>query len=203
MGKEIHYYAEFGTDQYIRETFFPDIENGLMVEVGAGPPEFYSMSKHFRDSGWRCICIDPNPKFVGQHKKVGNEVYQFACSNENKKSYFKIFTQNGWPENEEGISCSALEIRYAIPEEASIETIHVEVKKLDDILMDLNISHIDFVSIDVEGWELEVMQGFLKFKPSVIVIENCLQDNAYTEFMNNIGYQLIKVIEYNYIFTLG
>jgi len=63
------YYGEFETDRYIRETFFNDINDGIMIEVGAGPPEFYSMSKHFRDSGWRCILIEPNPKFVNMHKK--------------------------------------------------------------------------------------------------------------------------------------
>jgi hypothetical protein len=76
------YNAEFETDKYIRETFFPDFDyKGIMVEVGAGPTVFYSMSKHFRDYGWRCVCIDPNPKFVSEHKKEGNEIYQLAVIN--------------------------------------------------------------------------------------------------------------------------
>jgi hypothetical protein len=68
------YYAEFETDKYIREKFFLDEnQNMTMIEVGAGPIEFYSMSKHFRDSGWRAIGIDSNPKFVKQHRRAGYE----------------------------------------------------------------------------------------------------------------------------------
>ena len=52
----IGFFAEFLTDKYIRENYFPDYSfKGTMIELGAGPPVFYSMSKHFRYNGWRCI----------------------------------------------------------------------------------------------------------------------------------------------------
>jgi hypothetical protein len=82
---EYKYYAEFKTDQIIRENYFPDFSfKGIMVEVGAATPDFISMSKHFRESGWRCICIDPNPHYVQMHLNCGNEIYKYACSFENK-----------------------------------------------------------------------------------------------------------------------
>jgi hypothetical protein len=98
------YHAEFETDKFIRETFFPNLDyKGIMIEVGAGPTTFYSMSKHFRDSGWRCICIDPNPKFVESHKKLGNEIHQVACSNFEGTNNFKIVS-TGWGSENDGIS---------------------------------------------------------------------------------------------------
>ena len=172
----MNFYAEYETDKYIRETFFPEYSyTGIMVEVGAGPPEFYSMSKHFRDNNWRCICIDPNPKFVKQHKEQNNEIYEYACSFEEKYSTFKI-VDTGWNPNDDGISYSALEIKYDMPHNYGITQIPVRVIKLDSLLQELNIEKIDFLSVDTEGWELEVMMGFdlIKYKPTVVLLENLL-----------------------------
>ena len=196
------YNAEFKTDKYIRETFFPDFEyNGTMVEVGAGPTVFYSMSKHFRDYGWRCICIDPNPKFVDEHKKNGNEIYQLAISNYEGKSEFNVVTTGMWDENYDGISYSGLEIKYEMPN-YKIDKIMVEVRTLNSLLDELNVNNVDFISVDVEGLEIEVIEGsnINKFNPKVILLENYTHDPKYELFMETLGYILNIKIEYNYIF---
>jgi hypothetical protein len=53
--------------------------------------------------------------------------------------------------------------------------IQVRKMRLDDLLEDSNIEHeIDFISIDVEGHEYEVLQGFTlkRWKPKILVIED-------------------------------
>lgn len=195
------YYAEFNTDKYIRENFFPDFNyKGTMVEVGAGPPVFYSMSKHFRDNNWRCICIDPNPKFVNMHSELQNEIYQYACSNFNGTASFKIVS-SGWGENEDGISYSSLDMKYPIGGRSYTE-ISVSVIELNNLLDDLKIEKLDFLSIDVEGNEIEVMKGFNveKFQPKVILLENYLHETSYTDYMNSLDYELHHKIDYNYIY---
>jgi len=197
------YYAEQETDKYIRETFFPNFEEKkIMVEVGAGPTEFYSMSKHFRDNGWRCICIDPNPKFVNQHKSLSNEIYQYACSNEEKESIFNI-VETGWQETVDGISYSAIDIRYPLSDNHIITKIPVKIIKLDTLLLELGVTQVDFVSVDTEGWELDVMKGFdvNKYNPTVVLLENYLHSDSYVEYMESVGYRLSHKIDYNYIFT--
>lgn len=195
------YYAEFHTDKYIRKAFFSDMNyQGTMIEVGAGPTIFYSMSRHFRESKWRCICIDPNPKFVEAHKKEGNEIYQYAISNFEGKNNFKIVS-SGWPLENDGISYSGLEIKYDMPNH-SYEEIEVEVIKLDTLLEKLGVNKIDFISVDVEGWEIEVMKGFSinKYQPKIVLLENFTYQNNYEKYMNDYGYKLKKRIKYNYIF---
>ena len=47
------FFGEFGTDKHVRERYFSDYSvRGIMVEVGVATPEYLSMSKHFKDSGW-------------------------------------------------------------------------------------------------------------------------------------------------------
>jgi FkbM family methyltransferase len=49
----------------------------------------------------------------------------------------------------------------------------IEVKKLDNLFPSLNISKVDLVKIDVEGYELHVLQGAKKllqqFKPTLFI----------------------------------
>lgn len=54
------------------------------------------------------------------------------------------------------------------------EQISVEQYRLDDFLQERGISHVDFLSIDVEGYEQHVLQGidFEKISIRCIVIEN-------------------------------
>ena len=205
-----NYYAEFETDKYIREKFFLDYSyKGIMVEVGAGPPEVLSMSKHFRENGWRCICIEPNPNFVKRHKDIGNEIYQYACGDIEDMQNFEIAWSDKTNSLYNGISFSALKVNedyitkyHTTREDINIETITVEVKKLNTILEYLKIDHIDFLSVDTGGWELEVMKGFnvKKYHPKIILLENVLQDEKYQKYMASIEYTLNNVIEYNYIF---
>jgi FkbM family methyltransferase len=202
-----NYYAEYETDRYIRENFFPDfLYKGVMVDVGAGPPSFISNSKHFRDCGWRTICIEPNPKFVKQHQDAKSEIYQYACSNEEKETSFIInYNNDEWySENNDGVSFSSLEIRYKnIPNHNTQEIIQVETIKLDTLLENLNINKIDILSIDVEGWEIDVLMGFNsnKYNPKVIVIENLESNKNYEKYMNEINYYLSAKLGCNEIYV--
>ena len=211
------FYAEFDTDKIIRENYFSDYDyKGLIVEVGGATPEFLSMSKHFKDNGWRSIIIEPNPTFVKQHKDAGNEVYEFACSYEDKDGEFTIVRQRA--EAYGGIvtdhSYSSIEVKenylkhnnFILTEENS-EKINVKIKKLDTILSELNINKIDILSIDVEGWEIEVMKGLntKNIDCKLIVVENYLRENSYNTYFESIGYYLSdvkynKIVNYNQIY---
>jgi FkbM family methyltransferase len=201
------YYAEFETDKYIRENFFPDFDyRGIMVEVGAGPPSFISSSKHFRDNGWRTICVEPNPKFITQHQDVGSEVYPYACANEEKKTSFVInYNNDEWYSQEnDGVSFSSLDIRYVdVPQHNTQETIEVETIRLNTLLERIHIDKIDILSIDVEGWELDVMLGFdhIKYDPKVIVLENFEYKPEYEKFMKERGYIKDTELGYNQIYV--
>jgi FkbM family methyltransferase len=207
----LKYYAEFNTDKFIRETYFPDFSyKGLMIEVGAGPTEVYSMSKHFKQNGWRCICIEPNPIFIQQHLEENNEIYPIACSDIDS-SDASFFINNHTDINQQ-MGFSALQINDSYLShhnytynDLNFKEIKIETKKLDTLLKELDIEKIDFLSIDVEGSEIKVMNGFncKKYLPKVILMENYLYDPMYEEYMENLGYILDYKIKYNYIFKYG
>lgn len=208
----MNFYAEFETDKLIREKYFPDYDyKGVIVEVGGGTPEFLSMSKHFKDNGWRAIIIEPNPTFVKQHLEAGNEVYQYACSNEDRKGDFTIVKQQ--VDLYGGIitdhSFSSLSIKESFLSKTGFsldnlnkEKLEVEIRKLDTILNELNVCSVDILSIDVEGWEIEVMKGLntQTIDCKLIVVENFTEDDSYRSYFESIGYYLDGSIQHNQIY---
>lgn len=210
------YYAEYDTDKILREKYFPNFDyKGILVEVGGATPEFLSMSKHFKDNGWRTIIIEPNPTFAKQHRDAGNEVYEVACSYEDKKDVnFTIVEQNVHAYS--GIitdhSFSSLEIKeeYIINtgvdlSNLSTKKIVVNVTRLETLLDSLEIKKIDILSIDVEGWEIEVMKGLNlnKVECDIVVLENLFHSESYNDYMKSIGFNLLEKIEYNYVYKFS
>ena len=66
------------------------------------------------------------------------------------------------------------------------------------------IDNIDFLSIDTEGTEIDVMKGFdiQKWMPKIVVLENNYDDNHYLDYMESVGYQRILRNVVNDFYTI-
>lgn len=210
------FHAEFFTDKYIRKNFFPDFTyQGCMVEVGCATPELLSMSQHFRETGWRCIGVEPNPQFVGLHKARGNEVLEYAASDFEADDVEFTVAQSNAEYSDTDLSAhsfSSLKIKpefmgykNGVVKNYALTPIKVKVRKLDNILAlhCAEVTRVDILSVDVEGYELEVMKGFSpdKYGVKLIVLENLFHSPEYTEYMESIGYKLHSKIMYNYMYV--
>lgn len=189
------FYGEHLTDKIIREKFYPDYDyNGVMIEIGAGEPIELSLSKHFRDNGWRCICIDANPMFCDKHKELGHEIYNYACSSETLDEEAIFYIHNA------PMAHSSLGMRYNGDWDSKIK---VKVTTLNDLLKSINVDRIDFACIDVEGWEIEVLEGFdlEKYQPKVLVIENLNSNAEYEKYMTSKGYDFHSSCHHNQFYV--
>jgi FkbM family methyltransferase len=207
-----NYYGEMGIDEFIRNTFFPDYSyRGVYVEVGAAGPEFLSMSMHFRENGWRVIGIEPNPEFCRMHHEKGYEVLQYACGDrdEDDVEFFIVNSQGaaygGGKVSYESFSSLGLKNSYAgLKKDINQQKITVKLRRLDTILKTNapDVKQIDILSIDVEGWELEVMDGLntTQYRPRLIVIENMFNSNIYLSYMRARGYWLWKRVYPNDVY---
>jgi len=215
------YHGEDGCDKFIRETVYTDYSyKGLLIEVGAAGPELFSISKHFRENGWRCISVEPIPYFAKQHRDLGHEIIECACSDKDEDNVdFQTVNCYGTgehiPDNTtftfEGNSSFKVREEFVgrVKEFANgigdIKNIKVKARKLDTIIEENcpNVK-IDVVCIDVEGWELTVLKGLdiEKYKPRIIIIENVLQDSQYTEYLGKFGYEIKLNTITNYVYEL-
>lgn len=205
------FYEEHLTDKLIRENYFPDYDyKGVIVEVGAATPTFLSFTKHFRDNGWRAIHIEPNPYFVKKHMSAGTEIYEYACSYEDKDNVDFIVVTVQETEREDTItnhSFSSLGVKDEYVtltgdyyDRLQKNIIKVKVRKLDSIFEELKINHVDILTVDTEGWELEVMEGLNIVKPTMVVLENVTYSEKYNNFMREKGYNFIQNNTHNFIY---
>jgi FkbM family methyltransferase len=206
--------VEGDVDLVVQAAFFRNpAYKGTMVEVGAAKPDYLSVSASFRSLGWRVVSIEPNPYFCDLHRQKGFDIIECACgeSDRDDASFFVVQT-NGIYHGQQvtGESFSSLGVRgkYAnlMKSVPSLQKeIKVKVRRLDTLLQENapDISAIDLVCIDVEGWELEVLNGlsFETYTPKVLIVENLFSEASYSEYLAKKGYVLWRRLDPNEIFV--
>ena len=170
--------------------YFPSKYKGVLVEVGAGHPVNISISLPFRKLKWNIISIEPIPEHCEEFFKMGFPVLEYACCSADKGTTpFKVSPNL--------LCCSGLEIKYAGEfgwKESDFKTIDVKAMTLNTILKKHHpkIQEIDILTVDAEGFEIEVMNGFdlEKFNPKIA----CIEGHESEAYMLERGYKLYKQI---------
>jgi FkbM family methyltransferase len=175
----------------IREFF--GARSGYFVEVGANHPTDGSQSCHLEVNGWHGILIEPQPDVAKELARLRRaKVFAVACTSPRNAGQRLPFCVAG--------KTSALDRDRMAPGAIPEAIIEVEARTLDDVLREAGAPQpIDFVSIDVEGHEIEVLQGFdvNRWAPRLILLEDHVGDLNRHRFMKSIGYRLIRRTGYN------
>lgn len=169
------YYSQFGEDRILANLFGRRRE-GLCVEVGANDGVHGSTSLHFEESGWKCILVEPNPQLCQLIRSRRNAaVFEFAASDREDVATLHIVEG---AERADGLSTISDDpsSHARIRDHGFVSRpVQVRTRTLDGILEDAGIERqIDFISIDVEGHELQVLRGLSldRWNPSVILVED-------------------------------
>lgn len=188
------YYGQRNTDEQIARYFEPGYV-GICVEVGAYDGIKGSNTLHFEESGWDCLCIEPNPYVFPTLCRNRKWCVPAAVDNYIGSGDLEIFNfESGIQSSLTSLDCDPRLIEdYA---EAITKRQHwpVAVRTLNDIFNLEGIKHVDFISIDTEGTELKVLEGLNLnvFKPKLLVVENNYNDWEMTDYLNKRGYQFIE-----------
>jgi FkbM family methyltransferase len=156
------YYAQGNQDIWVLD-LFKDYKNKTYVDVGAMDGITYSNTYLLEKSlEWSGICIEPNKQSFHSLKSIRNSI-NINCAVTNYNGTCKI-------SNDSGPLCHV--------SESGIE--EVECYRLEDILNINNCpSIINYLSIDIEGYEYNVLKDFDFSKYFVQVIT--LEHNLYCE----------------------
>ena len=184
-----HYIASETEEKKLVLKNFQNRRNGIFVEVGANDPVNSSQTWLLEQNGWRGVLVEPLSalceKLRAQRKN--SQVFQVACSSPDLEgeAEMHVGTDTGH---------STLEMVKASAGTSFAGTERVKITTLDKVLQAAGIAQIDFLSIDVEGHEIEVMRGldFSKYRPALILIEDGLQDLTRHRFLAARGYQVVK-----------
>jgi FkbM family methyltransferase len=150
---------------------FPRDYRGFYIDVGAADPDYLSVTRHFYDSGWQGVNVEPLTKFhtrLSAARPRDVNLHAVIGGTGGRRAFFEIAEL---PEN----STSDEHVMALLKEQGrTVHTHEVEVVSLKEVCeRHAGERQIDFMKIDVEGGELEVLQSadWQRFRPVLLVIE--------------------------------
>ncbi|MBD9414004.1 FkbM family methyltransferase [Pseudomonas sp. PDM16] len=157
-------------EDVILERIFKNQKDGFYIDVGACHPMYDSVTQHFYLKGWSGINIEPQPDLHAQLQAVRDRDInlQVCVGAKAGNSVLSVTVEIGTSTLRKSIADS-----YRSEGKVSQELV-VEVVTLDSIWEEyVGERQVDFLKIDVEGFEKEVLSGadFSKVAPSILVVE--------------------------------
>ena len=148
--------------------------HGIYVDIGGHHPIFSSNSYFFYIRGWRGIVVEPNPAFEILHKRIRPNDFFFSgglAGQEGEMEYFML-------DSDERNSFSGKHLESSDLNNKITSTKSITVRTLSQICGQFlgDNPSIDFMTIDVEGMEQEVLLGndWSKYRPKYILLESNL-----------------------------
>jgi FkbM family methyltransferase len=160
-------YSEYGQDAFVLRHIYKSKANGIFVDIGANHPTLNSNTYLLELNGWTGLAIEPQQWLSEQWPGLRKTpCLDCVAGSENKDVVFVEATEQ--------IGLSGVDGFNKVSGEYTRKT--VKQKVLKDILREHGIEEIDYLSIDVEGYEMNVLQGidFERVKVRLIGVENDL-----------------------------
>jgi FkbM family methyltransferase len=201
--KKLHLYHNFSYSQegedMILSRFFGSKTHGFYVDIGAHHPQRFSNTYYFYLQGWRGINIDPLPGSMEAFNKTRpNDInLEVPISDSNQVLTYYQFNDPAL----NGFSDEISKERDGLDGYKIISTKELRTYRLDEILdkyLPIN-QEIDFLSVDVEGLDLQVLKSnnWQKYRPKMVLAEElnrsslCLAaESKLDSFMDEQDYQL-------------
>lgn len=166
-------------------------ENGIFIELGANDGEFQSNTCFLEKyHNWTGLLIEPSPSAFSKCviNRPNSICINCACVSNDYKDEYVEGDFNGDPMS----SINGNRINQNIK-------IKVRCYTLEKLLNDnFPNKEIDFLSLDTEGYELEILKGLGKYKPKFILVEIYTKDKEKIfEYLENIGYKGFNFTNYN------
>ena len=189
--KKGNYFGEFGEDILINR-FFRKKNNGFYVDIGCYHPIKGSLTYYLYKKGWRGLNVDLSKVSIDLFKLARPKDYNIRAAVTNFDGETHFF-ENGMINQQNTLKNNR----------TNLKKIKINAFKLQTLLDKLNINHIDFLNIDVEGSDYEVISelNLNKIRPKMI----CIEENSYDikDIINNTIQNLMNSRDYFLFSRIG
>ncbi len=203
-------FAQEGEDKILEKYFGEHTNKGFFIDVGANHPHKFSNTFKLYLKGWRGINIDANPgtKKLFDEFRPGDINIETGISKTPGQLEYHIFEHSLFNTFDK-------ETALAHSKEFDVKinaVIILPTKPLAAVLDGLNLQlpKIDFLTVDVEGLDLEILESnnWEKYRPEVVLIEvlntdlENMQENPVYKYLHNLGYKLFAKTYNTLFFTM-
>jgi FkbM family methyltransferase len=157
-------------EDYHLDLVFAGQNNGTYIDVGGGHPVADNVSFWFYLKGWRGLVVEPQQALADIYAHVRPRDHTVSClagRADGEAEFHVVETLHGFSTTVKEHAAHASQFG------ADFKTIRKPVRTLTALCGDAGLDRIDFLKIDVEGAEAEVLAGmdFQRFRPRVVMIE--------------------------------
>lgn len=203
------YMSQLGQDQLLNERFILNKKNGFFLDIGAHDGMTGSNTYFFeKELGWQGICFEPLPHLFKQLRECRDCVCINACVG-SINGIVSFLHLNSVDEQLSGM-CSTYDKRQLdiVMNDLSVyggncAVMQLPCVRLMDILEQRGITHVDYLSLDTEGSELEILKtiDFSKVSIDMMSVENNFHEPFIREFLATKGFIFIEHVVVDDIFV--
>ena len=199
------FFSQYNQDRSLENCVFKGFQQGVFMDVGAHDGVDLNNTIYFeKNNNWKGINVEPIQKVYDRLITNRPNCININCAVSNEDGIAEFVSNTGYTEMLSGLKSQYDErhlqrIDNENKEKGSYsEVISINTKRIESICNEHNIKHIHYLSIDVEGGELNVLKSihFDKVFIDVIGFENNYNDiaNEPIEYLIEKGY--IKLPEH-------
>lgn len=174
----VNFYSQYGEDQIIFN-YISKQYTGNVLDIGANDGKTLSNSLCFIENGWGASLIEASPICFKRLQRfhAGNDKVQtlnYCLSNENKNVVFYHNTTHYQKDDVDLLSTISKESFLGSKRSGNpFETFEIQSHRFDSIEDKLLYNKYEIISIDIEGYDLEILKqiDLKKFDCKVLVIE--------------------------------
>ena len=202
--------AACGQDIFVAD-LLGNMRKGVFVDIGANDGVTISNSLYFeKQLDWSGIAIEPIPSVFEKLRKnrTCDVVNGCVTPSPGKATFLEVAGGTNMLSTLaiHNVGLTARRLRNnAKRSNASIVEIEVDCFTLNSLTEKFGISEIDFLSIDTEGGELEILKSidFDRTPVKVLSVENNFFKNSIREYMEQNGFFYIGTFKIDEIYMFG
>lgn len=207
------YYSQFKQDQFVNEKFVKNNRGGYFVDVGAHDGITYSNSCFFeKELGWKGICVEALPKEYEKLALNRNSITVNSCaySHDGTVNFTSVQDKQS-PSKHSYNMLSGVTATHGTGDRVKrfgLESTSMEIPclRLQTIFSDYQVECIDYLSIDTEGSEYEVLKGidFSAVHINLIELEHNYQRHhleKIASLLQGYGFQFVRNLECDAFFV--
>lgn len=205
INSNLIFHSQVGQD-LLAYTYFKGKKDGFFIDIGAFDGVYISNTYLFEKLGWKGICVEADPdRFALLKNNRKCDCYNLAIHSKTCDK-LNFITSNASTLNvlEEHAPNMHIERMKIDGHQKKLKTIEVDSITFNDLMSKYypDIKHIDFLSIDIEGGELIVLESidFNKYSFGLITVENNFEEGVLVNFMKERGYKVLIDIELDILF---